>query len=364
MISVRDITKAFGRVRAVRNVTFEVRPGEVVGLLGANGAGKTTTIRMITGFIPPDAGRIIVAGHDTMNASEQARRAIGYLPEAAPAYGEMATEDYLDFRARLYSVRRRERQSAIETALDRCELREVRRRRIGHLSRGFRQRVGLAAAILHNPPVLVLDEPTSALDPRQIRHIRSLVRELASDRAVLVSSHILPEVEQTCDRVIIMARGQVRVDARPRDLLESIRGAAPYVVEAKGSAERCLEVFGGVPGIARASVDTPPTAVSGAATPLAQSGWVTLRLWASPDAGRIAMPDLREAIARKAAEASILLRELRREMPGLERVFLELIESEESGAAGDAATEPPQPVRPPGSAMDTAEQASLQETAV
>jgi ABC-2 type transport system ATP-binding protein len=337
MIAVRHISKSFGRFRAVRQISFDVAPGQVVGLLGANGAGKTTTIRMITGFIPPDSGRILVAGHDTLQQSEQARRSIGYLPEAAPAYGEMAVQDYLDFRARLYSVPRRQRRPAIQTALERCELADVRHRRIGHLSRGFRQRVGLAAAILHDPPVLVLDEPTSALDPRQIRHIRSLIRELARDRAVLVSSHILPEVEQTCDRVIIMARGEIRVDSRPEDLLKSVRDGAPYVLELRSDPGRCLAIIRAIEGVSRVEADESPDHADG------DTPWVSLRVWAHPG-----VPDLREVLARTASEAHILIRELRREMPGLERIFLQLIEAGETHALSSAppASAPPAPIEP------------------
>jgi ABC-2 type transport system ATP-binding protein len=333
MISVRHISKTFGgkgfgalrrrsgAVVAVQNVSFEVAPGQVVGLLGANGAGKTTTIRMITGFLPPDSGRILVAGHDTLGESEEARRAIGYLPEASPAYWEMATADYLDFRARLYSLPRRLRRAAVDSALDRCELQEVRHRRIGHLSRGFRQRVGLAAAIVHNPPVLVLDEPTSALDPRQIRQIRTLIRELAQERAVLVSSHILPEVEQTCDRVIIMARGQVRVDARPGELLDALRDTAPYIVEARSPAgsEAARAALAAVNGVVRIEATEGP------------QNWITWRLSAAPGA-----PDLREAIAAAAVDSGFIIRELRRELPTLERIFLEMIEADEGARLGAA----------------------------
>jgi ABC-2 type transport system ATP-binding protein len=335
MINVRHISKAFGRVRAVQDVSFEVAPGQVVGLLGANGAGKTTTIRMIAGFTPPDSGFITVAGHDTLRDSEAARRSIGYLPEAAPAYGEMATQDYLDFRARLYRVPRRARRAAIAHAVERCELQDVRTRRVGQLSRGYRQRVGMAAAILHSPPVLILDEPTSALDPRQIRHIRALIRELARDRAVLVSSHILPEVEQTCDRVIIMARGQIRVDARPGDLLQSLRDASPYIAELRAAPDECRIALSAVPGLRSVAVEPaggPP------------SPWCVLRIDVSPGT-----PDLREAIAAAATAADIPVRELRREAPGLERVFLQLIEAEET----------PSPAVAPPSAAETAR--SLQE---
>lgn len=315
MISVRGVVKSFGRVQAVRGVTFEVGSGQVVGLLGANGAGKTTTIRMITGFLPPDEGSVAVAGHDTVLDSLQARRNVGYLPESAPAYGEMSVDGFLQFRGRLYGLSRRERREAVGRVAERCDLGEVRRRRVGHLSKGFRQRVGLAAAMLHDPPVLVLDEPTNGLDPRQIGLARRLIRDLARDRTVLVSSHILPEVEQTCDRVIIMARGQVRVDAEPGELLDSLRDAAPYVVEACG--EGVDGAMSAVPGVARVE----PIEVGG-------NRWVSYRLHAAPSAG-----DLREAIARTASQRGVLIRELRRETPGLERVFLQLIDTDEQERA-------------------------------
>ena len=349
MISVRAVHKSFGRVQAVRGVTFEVGKGQVVGLLGANGAGKTTTIRMITGFTPPDAGSVAVAGHDTLGASLAARRAVGYLPESAPAYGEMSVDGFLAFRGTLYGMRRRARRAAIERVLGLCDLHEVRRRRVGQLSKGFRQRVGLAAAMLHDPPVLILDEPSNGLDPKQIGQARRLIRELAHDRTVLVSSHILPEVEQTCDRVIIMARGQVRVDADPKQLLDSLRDASPYVVEARGpDAERVLRSVAGVekvegataresPGAtaresSSAAVDDPRASASGilpsTAAPqsrrAAAPDWHTFRLTAAAGA-----PDLREVIAATCAASGVLIRELRREAPGLERIFLSLIEADE-----------------------------------
>jgi ABC-2 type transport system ATP-binding protein len=320
MISVRGVSRSFGRVKAVRSVSFEVGRGQVVGLLGANGAGKTTTIRMVTGFLPPDHGAVSVAGHDTMQESAAARRAMGYLPEAAPAYGEMGVEDYLDYRGRLFGMRRRERRFAIEQAMGMCELTDVRARRVGQLSRGYRQRVGLAAAILHDPPVLVLDEPTSALDPRQIRHTRRLIRDLASKKTVLVSSHILPEVEQTCDRVVIMVRGRVRADARPGDLVAGRRGVEPYTVEARGLATDALTRVPGVASVQR----------SGAAA----DGWETLTVTPSAGAG-----DLREPIARAAASAGAVVRELRRQSPGLEQVFISLMEGDDEP---DAVPRPPE----------------------
>jgi ABC-2 type transport system ATP-binding protein len=323
MISVRQVSKSFSGVRAVRGVSFEVARGEVVGLLGANGAGKTTTIRLITGFLPPDAGSVAVGGHDTMEASLEARRCVGYLPEAAPAYAEMATGEYLTYRAKLYGVGRSDRADAVARAMELCDLIEVRRRRVGQLSRGYRQRVGLAAAILHDPPVLVLDEPTSALDPRQIRHTRSLVRELAKDKAVLVSSHILPEVEKTCDRVVIMARGEVRADAAPSALLAKARARAPYIAEVRGPGEpqHWVGVLRAIPGVASVERDGPP----------GSDGWASFRISGAADQG-----DLRETIAVAAGRGGLTVRELRREAPGLERLFLDMIEAE-AARVGDAA---------------------------
>jgi ABC-2 type transport system ATP-binding protein len=316
MIQVRSVSKSFGRVNAVREVSFEVQRGQVVGLLGANGAGKTTTIRVVTGFLPPDSGSVLVEGRDSVTQSEAARRCLGYLPESAPAYGEMAVEDLLDFRARLYGMRRGVRRQAMNRVLGQCDLQGVRRRRVGQLSRGFRQRVGLAAAILHDPPVLVLDEPTSALDPRQIRQIRTLIRELARTKAVLVSSHILPEVEQTCDRVVIMTGGEVRVNARPSELLDSLRQGSPYLLEASARHGDPVPVLAAVPGVL--GVDQIQRGAE----------WTKLRIPAHPGAG-----DLREALAAALAAHRIPLRELTREAPSLERVFLQLIESEQPGQA-------------------------------
>ncbi len=318
MISVRSVSKAFGRVYAVRDVSFDVGRGEVVGLLGANGAGKTTTIRMVTGFLPPDLGAITVNGHDTLNDSLAARGSIGYLPESAPVYGEMTTQDYLDFRGRLHGLGRSARRMAIEKSLSMCELGEVRRRRVGQLSRGFRQRVGLAAAVLHEPPVLVLDEPTSALDPRQIWQTRAVVRALARERAVLVSSHILPEVEQTCDRVVVMARGQVRADARPGELIQASSERAAYVIECRvvSDPRAIMAAFQGVNGVDHCEHE------------VMADGWMKIR--ARPTAGA---GDIREELAATAAAGGARVRELRREAPGLERAFMGLVESEGAGAS-------------------------------
>jgi ABC-2 type transport system ATP-binding protein len=315
MIQVQGVSKSFGGIRAVRDVTFEVARGEVVGLLGANGAGKSTTIRMVTGFVPADSGSISIGGHDTLDSASQARKQVGYLPESAPAYAEMTTRDYLDFRGRLYGMPRAARRAAVEMALSRCDLGDVAGRRVGHLSRGYRQRVGLAAAILSDPAVLVLDEPTSALDPKQIRQVRMLVRELAKDKAVLVSSHILPEVEQTCDRIVIMARGRVRLNARPRELMAKHRAVAPISVQIKGDAAAAKQAFSVIAGVSTVEC----TASAGE--------WHTFAIRGTGP--------LEEAIGGAAVKAGLGLRELSRIAPSLERIFLELIESDDDvkGAA-------------------------------
>ncbi|VAX40445.1 Gliding motility-associated ABC transporter ATP-binding protein GldA, partial [hydrothermal vent metagenome] len=214
MILVREIRKSFGRVDAVRGISFAIEPGEVVGLLGPNGAGKSTTIRIITSYLSPDEGSVRIDGFDTHSDSLQARQRIGYLPESAPLYPEMSVKGYLDYRARLFCLDRRARQRAIGHAMDRCRIADVARRRVGHLSKGYRQRVGLASVLLHDPPVLILDEPSNGLDPSQIRETRSLVHELAENRTMIICSHILPEVERLATRLIVIAGGLVRADGR------------------------------------------------------------------------------------------------------------------------------------------------------
>ncbi len=224
MIEVKGLYKRYGDLVAVRNVSFEVQRGEVVGLLGPNGAGKTTTMRVLTGFLPPSEGGVRIAGHDLEREPIAARRAIGYLPENPPLYPEMRVTDYLNFVAAIKDVPRASRADKVERALSACGLDEVRRQVIGTLSRGYRQRVGLAQAIVHEPEVLVLDEPTAGLDPRQIVEIRNLIRELAQEkgRTVVLSTHILPEVEAICQRVLLMSFGEIRIDGA----LAEVKGTA------------------------------------------------------------------------------------------------------------------------------------------
>jgi ABC-2 type transport system ATP-binding protein len=222
VIEASGLSKRYGDLVAVRGVSFRIERGEVVGFLGPNGAGKTTTMRMLTGFLPPSEGTVSVAGHDMLEDPIEARRAIGYLPETPPLYPEMRVDDYLRYVAAIKDVTRAARGERIEKALASCGLLDVRRRVIRTLSKGYRQRVGLAQAIVHEPQVLVLDEPTSGLDPVQIVEIRRLIKALAEveGRTVILSTHILPEVEAICRRVILISQGRIRVDGA----LDAVRG--------------------------------------------------------------------------------------------------------------------------------------------
>jgi ABC-2 type transport system ATP-binding protein len=320
MIEVRGVVKSFGKVRAVRGISFDAPAGRVLGLLGANGVGKTTTIRMVTGFIPPDAGTIRVAGLDIVEQSRQARRRLGYLPEAAPSYGEMRTIDYLLFRARLYGLPRKDRLAAAQRVIEHCWLADVRTRRIGQLSKGYRQRVGLAAALIHDPAVVILDEPTNGLDPRQIREARRLIRGLADTRTVMISSHILPEIELMCDRVVIMAQGQVRADGTPAELVAAMGSQAATIVELQtapiGGIDATLGLLRAIQGIAGADrLD--------AAGPAPADGFSRFALTPAAGAG-----DIRERIAAAARTSGALVRELRTQSGTLEQVFLKIMETE------------------------------------
>ncbi len=247
MISAQRLTKKFGRFPAVDSVDFEIGKGEVVGFLGPNGAGKTTTIRMICGYLRPTEGRVLVDGNDMAVEPRRGQRQIGYLPESAPLYTEMRVDEYLAFRAKLFGVPRRTRARAIGEAVERCSLGEVRRRPISQLSKGYRQRVGLAAALVHKPPILILDEPTSGLDPTQIREVRGLIRELAGNHTILLSTHNLAEVELVCDRIIIFARGRVRVAGTIDQLRAEAAGESRYVVECDATgAPMALKALHGV----------------------------------------------------------------------------------------------------------------------
>ena len=209
MIEVANLSKRYGDLSAIRDVSFTAQPGQILGFLGPNGAGKTTTMRIITGFMPATSGTVRVDGFDVFEQSAEVRRRIGYLPENPPLYNDMAVVPYLRFAAKLKGMSRTAIEDALERVVQTCGLSAVRSRLLGHLSKGFRQRVGLAQALIHDPPVLILDEPTIGLDPRQIIEIRSLIRKLGTKRTVVLSTHILPEVSQVCDKVVIINEGRV-----------------------------------------------------------------------------------------------------------------------------------------------------------
>jgi ABC-2 type transport system ATP-binding protein len=251
MIQVVRLSKRFGSFKAVDGLGFEVGKGEIVGLLGPNGAGKTTTMRMLTTYLTPTSGRASLAGFDVLDDSLEVRRRVGYLPENVPLYTEMRVREFLRFRARLKDVPRSKLRRAVGAVIDRCRLEEVENRIIGQLSRGFRQRVGLAEALVHDPPILILDEPTSGLDPLQILEVRKLIRELGERHTILLSTHILPEVEAVCGRVIIIARGRIALD----DRLENLSRDTTIVLESRGSAEAIIALIQTIPGVDRVRLD-------------------------------------------------------------------------------------------------------------
>ena len=250
MIRVERLTKRYGALKAVDRVSFEIGRGEIVGLLGRNGAGKTTTMRMLTTFLLPTSGRASLAGHDVLDDPLEVRGRVGYLPENVPLYPEMRVREYLTFRAKLKDVPRAKRRAAIAAVVKSCQLVEVEDRVIGHLSRGYRQRVGLADALVHDPDILILDEPTAGLDPIQVREVRALIRELGERHTILLSTHIMSEVEAVCGRVIIIARGRIAEDAP----LDNLGGQATMIIEIRGPATAALAVLRSASGVERASI--------------------------------------------------------------------------------------------------------------
>jgi ABC-2 type transport system ATP-binding protein len=231
LIEVSALTKRFGSFTALDAVSFEVRKGSVTGFLGLNGAGKTTTLRVVSCFLPPTSGAVRICGLDTVRDSLEVRRRIGYLPEMVPLYTELRVGEYLRFRARLKGMAARETGRAVEEAASRCRVADVIKRPIGTLSKGYRQRVGLADAIVHSPEVLILDEPTSGLDPAQRVFVRELIGEIGRERTVFLSTHIIPEVEATCDAVVVIHRGRIRASSALADL----RGSSRFVVRWTGA---------------------------------------------------------------------------------------------------------------------------------
>ena len=328
LVLVDRVAKRYGRTVAVADLSFGVSKGEVLGFLGPNGAGKTTTMRVITGFMPPTEGRVLVAGLDIWEAPLEVRRRIGYLPENPPLYPEMEVAAFLEFAARLRGVPRSRIPKAVARAIERAALGEARERIIAKLSRGFRQRVGLAQALVHDPELLVLDEPTAGLDPRQIHETRELIRALAGERTVVLSTHILPEVAVTCDRVVIIAGGRLRAEDTPERLVTRLgaaqRGRGSWEVETAAPAAPAIAALRSVPGVAE--VETGPETAERSTILLVEAE------------GDRRVPT---ELARALLDAGLPLYGLRRGGASLEDVFLALTTEElEANTAGEAGADP------------------------
>jgi ABC-2 type transport system ATP-binding protein len=263
VIEVQHLTKRYGPFTAVDDVSFSVGKGEILGFLGPNGAGKTTTMRVLTGYMPATDGKAIVAGYDVFEQPIEAKRRTGYLPETPPLYVDMTVQDYLTFVARIKGVPRAERKQRVATAMERTRIADMAKRHCGKLSKGYRQRVGLAQAILHNPDVLILDEPTAGLDPKQIIETRRLIKELAGDHTIVLSTHILPEVSQTCQRVVIINKGKVVAVDTPENLTARLRGSETMYVQVDAVGEDARAALAAIPGVTRVAVADTRDRVTG-----------------------------------------------------------------------------------------------------
>jgi len=306
VIRVENLTRSYGEVRALAGVSFHVSRGEVVGFLGPNGAGKSTTMKILTGFVMPDGGTASIAGHDVARGDARdvaARRHVGYLPESTPLYRAMRVDRYLDFAGRARGLDGAARREALARVVEQCDLAGYTRRPIGQLSKGYKQRVGLAQALLADPDVLILDEPTSGLDPGEIVRIRDLIRRLGSEKTVLLSTHVLPEVQEMCPRVIILARGRIVADGSPLDLAEAEEPGLSVTLHADADEARALLVeLEGVREVRTTGMDA--------------AGRVGFLLLVA-DRRAVA-----EELARRVVERGWALSELRHEVPSLETVFL------------------------------------------
>lgn len=315
MIELEGVTKRFGEKVAVADLTLRVEKGEILGLLGPNGAGKTTTMRIITGYLPPTAGRVRVAGREVPSEPVAVKRLIGYLPETPPLYGELTVEEQLTFVAEIKGVPRAERSMEIHIVMEETGVAEVNQRLVANLSRGYKQRLGLAQALLGNPPVLILDEPTVGLDPRQITEIRNLIRQLAGSRTVILSSHILPEVSQLCQRVAIINQGRLVALDTPERLSQSLERIQRLQAEIRGPVAGVQEALAAVDGIR-------------SVTPGRETGpdtrEYTIELKAAADHRQV-----RESIFHKLAAAGWPLLAMHVEQLSLEDIFLHLVVEEE-----------------------------------
>jgi ABC-2 type transport system ATP-binding protein len=301
-IRVQNLTKEYGKQRAVNQISLTVQPGEIVGFLGPNGAGKSTTMKIATGYLPPTDGTVEVNGFDVRTQPMDVRRSVGYLPEHNPLYLDLYVKEYLRFAGSLHNLRGSDLTQRITEMIELVGLGREQHKRIGQLSKGYRQRVGLAQALLHNPPVLILDEPTTGLDPNQLAEIRQVIREAGRDKTVLFSTHIMQEVEAVCDRVVIINRGQIVADGSLSQLRSASSGEGVVVVAEFESELADASILATVPGVERVE-------------PLGNAQY---RITASPNT------DLRAAIFRLAADQSLTLVGLRQQESSLEGIFKEL----------------------------------------
>ncbi|MEA5504171.1 ABC transporter ATP-binding protein [Halotia wernerae UHCC 0503] len=319
MIEVEHLSKTYGSTPAITDVTFSVEPGEILGFLGPNGAGKTTTMRILAGYLPATNGSAKIAGFDVHENSLAVRQRIGYLPETPPLYPEMTVEGFLHFVTRIKGVPAGDRPAKVQAAITRCNLQEKRRVIIRKLSKGYRQRVGIAQAIVHDPPAIILDEPTVGLDPRQIIEVRNLIKSLAGTHTIILSTHILPEVSMTCNRVAIINRGNIVATNTPEHLMTQLTGGSGYEIEIAGSANLAKQVLQNVAGVSL--VESMPT--SGAHSHFTpQDNRAYLRVISQP--GREPGQDIAKALVR----AEFGLYEMRRVSATLEDVFLQLTTEE------------------------------------
>jgi ABC-2 type transport system ATP-binding protein len=318
MIEVQALTKRYGEKLAIQDVTFEVQPGEILGFLGPNGAGKSTTMRILAGYMPATSGRATIAGHDVFDDSLEARRRIGYLPESVPLYTEMNVRDYLGFMAEIRGVPRARRRERVAYAMEAARVTDRADWIIGKLSKGYRQRVGLAQAIVHNPPVLILDEPTVGLDPRQIIETRNLIRGLGGEHTIILSTHILPEVSATCSRVVILSNGRVVAEDTPENLTRRLRGSERIELEVAGPLDKVQAKLRAVPNVL--NVETAAGAPDGRS-----------RLFVDCAVGSEVRADLAAAVVK----AGWPLYQLRNVGMSLEEVFLQLTTQEAPAEAAE-----------------------------
>ncbi|HHY92789.1 MAG TPA: ABC transporter ATP-binding protein [Firmicutes bacterium] len=320
MIRLENVTKFYGNQVGVRNLTLTAQPGEILGLLGPNGAGKSTTMGIITGYLPPTVGRVEVLGLDVTEHPLEVKRALGYLPEVPPLYDELTVEEYLGFAAELKGLRGKKARKAVDRVTEETGLSTMRRRLIAHLSHGYRQRVGLAQAIINDPAVLVLDEPTTGLDPQQITEIRALIRALAAERTVLLSSHILPEVSMLCRRVAILNHGELVAEDTPENLAQRLQGGRALTVAVRGPAAEVRKLLAGLPGVENAEPLEPT-----------EPETCRFRLAVAKD------QDVRTELFYTLAARRYPILELTWQSTSLEEIFLNLV-TRETGLSAAAAT--------------------------